>query len=142
VVVRTLNSRVQTVIRKSQDLATADKAPVHIFEAVFDLSKVPLHETVALPIEFVSRAPTTGALNSATFYVDDETGLLSCWLLLPEGKQYQNFDLLRYQSGKEEGPERVTPAYQFDTLEGRVLAFALLNVEPGFTYEAHWEHRE
>ena len=39
-------------------------------------------------------------------------------------------------------PERVTPAYHFDTLEGRVLAFALLNVKPGFTYEARWQHRE
>ena len=100
--VRTLNSRVPAVIRKSQDLATADNGPVHIFEAEFDLSKVPLHETVDLPIEFVSRAPATGALNSATFYVDDETGLLSCWLLLPEAKRYQNFDLLRYRS-REEG---------------------------------------
>lgn len=140
--VRTLNSRIPTVIRKSQDLTTADNGPVHVFQAEFDLSKVPLHETVDLPIEFMSKAPATGALNSATFYVDDETGLLSCWLLLPEAKQYQSFDLLRYRSGKEGGPERVTPAYQFDTLEGRVLAFALLNVEPGFTYEARWEQRE
>jgi len=76
------------------------------------------------------------------FYVDDETGLLSCWLLLPEGKQYQNFDLLRYQTSKAKVPERVIPAYQFDTLDGRVLSFSLLNVKPGFLYEARWKHRE
>ena len=99
-------------------------------------------DAVDLPIEFMSTEPATGAADSATFYVDDETGILSCWLLLPEGKQYHNFELLRYQNGKESVPERVTPAYQFDTLEGRVLAFALLNVKPGFTYEARWEHRE
>ena len=140
--VRTLNNRVPAVIRRSQDLTAADGAPVHIFEVVFDLSKVPAHETVDLPIEFMSSEPAKGAADSATFYVDDETGLLSCWLLLPEGKQYHNFELLRYQNGKERVPERVTPAYHFDTLDGRVLAFALLNVKPGFTYEARWEHRE
>jgi hypothetical protein len=50
--------------------------------------------------------------------------------------------LLRFQNGKEKVLERVTPAYEFETLEGRVLAFGLLNVEPGFTYEARWEHRQ
>ena len=73
--VRTLNSRVPAVIRRSQDLAAADSAPVHIFEVEFDLSKVPAHEAVDLPIEFMSTEPATGAADSATFYVDDETGL-------------------------------------------------------------------
>ena len=139
--IRTLNSRVPAVIRRSQDL-TIGGAPIHIFEVEFNLSNVPAHEAVDLPIEYMSNEPATGAADSATFYVDDETGLLSCWLLLPEGKQYQNFDLLRYQNQNERVPERVTPAYNFDTLEGRVLAFALLNVKPGFTYEARWNHRQ
>ena len=52
--VRTLNSRVPAVIRRSQDLTTADGAPVHIFEVEFNLSKVPAHEAVDLPIEFMS----------------------------------------------------------------------------------------
>jgi hypothetical protein len=140
--VRTLNNRVPGLIRRSLDEAAANSAPVHIYEVAFNLSNEPPHETVDLPIEFMSSAPATGAADSATFYVDDETGLLSCWLLLPEGKQYQNFELLRYQNEKAKVPERVTPAYEFDTLEGRVLAFGLLNVEPGFTYEARWEHRD
>lgn len=140
--VRTLNNRVPATILKSQDVTTVDGGPVQLFEIKFNLAKVPAHEAVDLPIEFMSSVPATGTADSATFYVDDETGLLSCWLLLPEGKQYQNFELLRYQSGKEGEPERVTPAYHFDTLDGQVLAFALLNVKPGFTYEARWQHRE
>ncbi len=140
--VRTLNKRVPAAIRRSQESASADSPPVNVFEVVFDLSKLPPQEAVDLPIEFMSRQPATGAADSASFYVDDETGLVSCWLLLPEGRQYQNFELLRFQNGKEKVPERVTPAYNFDTLEGRVLAFGLLNVEPGFTYEARWEHRK
>jgi predicted acylesterase/phospholipase RssA len=140
--VRTLNNRVPGIIRRSQDVATADNGQPHIYEVAFNLSKVPAHETVDLPIEFMSSEPARGAVDAATFYVDDETGLLSCWLLLPEGKQYENFELLRFQNGKEKVLERVTPAYEFETLEGRVLAFGLLNVEPGFTYEARWEHRQ
>jgi hypothetical protein len=140
--VRTLNNRVPAVIRRSHEPALADSAAVHVFEVVFDLSKLPPQEAVDLPIEFMSRQPAAGAADSATFYVDDETGLVSCWLLLPEGRQYENFDLLRYYDENARVPERVTPAYNYDTLEGRVLAFALLNVKPGFTYEARWEHRE
>lgn len=140
--VRTLNTRVPAVIRRSQDLKTANGVPAHVFEVAFNLLKVPLKEAIDLPIEFMSSEPATGAADAATFYVDDETGILSCWLLLPDDRQYHNFELLRYQNGKESVPERVTPAYQFDTLEGRVLAFALLNVKPGFTYEARWEHRD
>jgi predicted acylesterase/phospholipase RssA len=140
--VHTLNKRVPAVIRRSQDVNTSDGLPIHVFEVTFDLERAPIHEAIDLPIEFMSTEPASGAADSATFYVDDETGILSCWLLLPEGRQYHNFELLRYQNGKQSVPERVTPAYQFDTLEGRVLAFALLNVKPGFTYEARWEHRE
>jgi hypothetical protein len=139
--IRTLNTRIPSVIRSSQNLQAVDGAPAHVFEVAFNLSKVPIKDAIDLPIEFMSSEPATGAADSATFYVDDETGILSCWLLLPEGKQYHNFELLRYQNGKESVPERVNPAYQFDTLEGQVLAFALLNVKPGFTYEARWEHR-
>lgn len=140
--IRALNSRVPASIRRGEDVAMFDGASVYTFEIIFDLSKVPPNETVDLPIEFMSTKPATGAADSATFYVDDETGLLSCWLLLPEGKQYQNLELLRYQIGSEKVPQRVTPAYHFDTLEGRVFSFALLNVKPGFIYEARWEHRD
>lgn len=140
--VHALNKRVPAVIRRSQDVKTADGRPIYVFEVGFSLARAPIHEAIDLPIEFMSTEPASGAADSATFYVDDETGILSCWLLLPEGRQYHNFELLRYQNVKQSVPERVTPAYQFDTLEGRVLAFALLNVKPGFTYEARWEHRE
>ncbi len=140
--VRTLNSRIPASFRRAQELAATSGPPVQIFEVVFNLSKVPAQETVDLPIEFMSSQLAAGTADSATFYVDDETGLLSCWLLLPEGRRYQNFELLRYGNGENSVPERVTPAYHFDTLQGRVLAFALLNVKPGFTYEARWQHRE
>jgi hypothetical protein len=140
--VRALNIQVPAVIRRSPDLAAGVGKTIHTFEVAFDLSKIPVHQTIDLPVEFMSSEPASGAVRSATFYVDDETGILSCWLLLPEGNRYTNFELLRYQTGKDMVPERVTPAYHFDTLEGRVLSFALLNVEPGFTFEASWENLE
>ncbi len=140
--VRTLNSRVPSVVRLSRDEAATSELPVHVFEVAFDLSKVPEREVLDLPIELTSREPIPATVNSASLYVDDETGMLSYWLLLPEGKQYQNFDLLRYPIGQPKAPERVAPAYQFNTMEGRVLAFALLSLKPGFMYECRWDRRE
>jgi hypothetical protein len=138
--VRTLNTRIPSVVRLSRN-AAADGTPGYLFEVAFDLSKVPEREVLDLPIELMSREPPQGIVNKATFYVDDETGLLTYRLLLPEGTRYQNFDLLRYPTGTETASEFVTPANQLTMMEGRVLAFTLLNVKPGFTYEWQWEQR-
>jgi predicted acylesterase/phospholipase RssA len=138
--VRELNHRIPSVIRKGQAATAAGGAPAHILEIAFDLSKVPERDVIDLPIELMSRNLVPRSDTSANFYVDDETGILSYWLLLPEGVQYQNFELLRYLTGKGSAPERVAPAYLFNTLQGQVLAFALLNLKPGFVYECRWDN--
>ena len=137
---RTLNGRIPSVIRLSRDAAAAGGTPAHLMEVVFDLSKVPERDVVDLPIELMSRELARGNLNSTTFHVNDETGLLSYWLLLPEGRKYQNFELLRYATGETKAPERVAPAYNLNTMGGSVLAFALLSSKPGFVYECRWEN--
>ena len=60
-----------------------------MFEVAFDLSKVPTHEVVDLQTELMAREPVREGVQSVKFYVDVQTGLLSCWLLLPEGKEFQ-----------------------------------------------------
>jgi hypothetical protein len=81
-------------------------------------------------------------LQSVSFTVDAETALLNGWLLLPEGKQYQSFDLLRYPSGDATAPELVAPANHFSSLDGQLLSFSLLSLKPGFTYECRWAYRD
>ena len=108
----------------------------------FDLSKVPVHEVVDLPIELLLRETPPDLLRSVSFSVDSETALLTGWVVLPEGKRYQNFQLLRYPMGNETGPERVIPANLVNSMEGQILAFSLLSLKPGFRYECRWSYRE
>ena len=142
--VRTTNRRVPAVAQLNRGSAHGDGQQQPVLEVAFDLSKVPVDEVVDLPIELMSNEPAHSVVQAATFYVDFDTGMLSYWLLLPEGKRYQNFEMLRYPSPDPglTAPELVAPANMLNTLDGRILAFALLKLEPGFMYECRWEHRD
>jgi hypothetical protein len=81
-------------------------------------------------------------LETANVYVDVETGLLSYWLILPEGKQYASIDLFRYPVGNLSARERIVPANLLDAMDGQILSFSLLSVKPDFAYECRWQYRE
>ena len=70
---------------------------------------MPAHAVVDLPIEALIREPRSELLETEKVYVDVETGLLSYWLLLPEGKPYESFDLFRYPVGDPSARELIVP---------------------------------
>ena len=140
--VRALNDSIPTSLRLSRDATGVSGQSVQVFEMAFDLSKVPGHEVVDLPIELLLRETPPDLLRSVSFSVDSETALLTGWVVLPEGKQYEDFNLLRYPIGNETGPERVIPANLVNSMNGQILAFSLLSLKPGFRYECRWSYRE
>jgi hypothetical protein len=140
--VRTLNDRVPTTVRLHRDAALQAGKQVNVYEIAFDLSKVPAGAVVDLPLEAMLREPRPKRLQSANCNVDADTGVLNIWVLLPEGKQLQSFDLLRTSAAKGSAPELITPASHMDTPDGDLLAFSLLSVKPGYTFECRWTHRE
>lgn len=140
---RSLNSRIPTSLRAGhQDTTTGDGKPVPIVDVAFDLAKVPANEVVDLSYEIMAREPPLELLQSAAIYVDAKTALLTCWWLLPVGKQYQSMEVLRYPIGKASRPERVVPASDLVSPDGQIVAFNLLSVEPGFMYERRWTYRD
>lgn len=139
---RTLNNRAPAALRLCRDGVSKDGKRLHVFEVSFDLSKVLVGDVVDLPIEMMIRGPRPDDLQSTPFYVDAETGVLSYWLLLPEGKPYQNFELIRSPTGTALSPELIKPASHLQTPDGQILAFSLLSLKPGFIYECRWTYRE
>jgi hypothetical protein len=139
---RSLNSPIVMSLRAGQDNTTNDGKPVPFVDAVFDLSRVPANEVVDLSYEIMAREQPLELLQSSTIYVDAKTALLTCWWLLPVGKQYQSMDVLRYPTGKASHPERVVPANEIISPDGEIVAFTLLSVEPGFMYERRWTYRD
>jgi predicted acylesterase/phospholipase RssA len=140
--VRALNNRVPAVLRVGRDTAGDDGKPAPLFEIAFDLAKVPANEVVDLSCELIAHEPPPELLQSVSLYVDCKTSLLTCWLLLPEGKHYQSMDILRYAAGKASGPERIVPANEMVSPDGHIVALTLLSLEPGFRYERRWTYRD
>jgi hypothetical protein len=76
-----------------------------------------------------------------SFDVEVETVELTRWLLLPASKEYRDFQMIRYPTGKPDGSESVKPDTRFLADDNTILAFKLLSLKAGFTYEITWFYR-
>jgi len=114
------------------------------WEVHADFTKVPPGESVDIVYEhmspglFVREANGTATL---AFDVEVETVELTRWLLLPEGRQFREYRLVRYETGKPESAEEVKLVTRYLAKDYSILAFKLLALKPGFTYELTWFYR-
>jgi predicted acylesterase/phospholipase RssA len=76
-----------------------------------------------------------------TFEVEAETVELTRWLLLPRDRKYESFQLIRYETGKPETPEKVSIVTRYLAEDDTILAFKLLSLKAGYTYELTWYYR-
>ena len=88
------------------------------------------------PIPINSRRLSGSA--TLAFEVEAETVELTRWLLLPQGQQYHTFQLIRYKTGQPEVTENVKVVTEYLAGDYTILAFKLLSVEAGYTYEITW----
>jgi predicted acylesterase/phospholipase RssA len=108
-----------------------------------DFQRVPAGETADIIYEHMS--PGTflrdgvGA-TTLTFDVEADTIELTRWLLLPQAKQYRTFQLIRYQMGKPETSESVKVVTEYLADDSTILAFKLLSLKAGYTYEVTWSY--
>jgi predicted acylesterase/phospholipase RssA len=79
--------------------------------------------------------------NTLSFSVEAETIELTRWLLMPEGREYKSFQLIRYPVGKPDTPESVRLATEYLGEDRAILAFKLLALEAGYTYELTWVYK-
>jgi hypothetical protein len=82
-----------------------------------------------------------GASTTLAFEVEAETIELNRWLLLPEGKAYRNFQLIRYETAKPGAAENVKIVTEYLAEDSTILAFKLLSLKAGYTYEITWFYR-
>lgn len=70
--------------------------------------------------------------------VEVETIELNRWLLLPEGKEFREYRLIRFKTGKPETADDVKVVSRYLAEDNSILAFKLLALDPGYTYELTW----
>jgi hypothetical protein len=118
---------------------------VRHWEVGADFRKVPAGESVDIIYEHSSPPGSflREGIESATltFEVEAETIELSRWLLLPEGREYRTFQLIRYPTGRPGALESVEPVTRFLAEDFTILAFKLLALQAGYTYELTWFYR-
>jgi len=114
------------------------------WEVGADFAKVPAGNSVDLIYEHHSPGLfLRDGVGSTTllFDVEAETVELSRWLFLPQGKEYRNFQLIRYETGKPESAENVKVVTEYLANDFTILAFKLLALKAGYTYEITWFYR-
>ncbi len=114
------------------------------WEAMVDFAKVPAGDSVDIIYEHLSPGDFLRQGDGSTtlaFDVEAETAELSRWLLLPQGKEYRAFHLIRYETGKPDAAEDVKLVTEYLAEDSTILAFKLLSLKPGYTYELTWYYR-
>jgi hypothetical protein len=90
------------------------------------------------PGEFLTSSVISCTL---TFEVRADTAELTRWLMLPRGKEYRSFRIIRYESGKPEKIETVKIVTEYMAYDSSILAYKLLSAKPGYTYECTWYYK-
>jgi hypothetical protein len=70
-----------------------------------------------------------------------ETAELTRWILLPKGREYRSWRVIRYKTGKPEQAEAVKVVTEYLADDFTILAYKLLAVDPGYTYEVTWYYK-
>jgi hypothetical protein len=126
----------------SRSLDPGDKQ-VH-WEIGVDFRKVPPGEAIDIVYEHLSPGVFLRELAGSTtfaFTVEKKTLELTRWLLLPKGREYGSFRMVRYPTAHPDPVENVTPTTQYLADDSTILAFKLLAPDPGYTYELTWFYR-
>jgi hypothetical protein len=114
------------------------------WEVNWNFEKVPSGEYVDLIYEhqslavFLSRGDGSSSL---TTHMQADTAEVIWWILMPQGKEYKNYRILRYETGKPEKVESVKIVTEYLADDYTILAFKLLSVKASYTYEVSWFYK-
>jgi hypothetical protein len=114
------------------------------WQAVYDCRRVPPGETVDLIVEYFSAGQYLRNSETAAvlpFFVRWPTAELTMWIMMPKGREYKSWHLTRYPQGKPQNTERVKAVTEYLAEDFTILAFKLLALKPGYSYEVQWLYK-
>jgi len=114
------------------------------FEVSLDLSKVPNGQVVDLVYEHHSRgAFLQGSEYSTTvaFSPEADAPEATRWYLLPRGREYRSYQIVRYKTGEPRTAEDVKGLTDYMADDHSIIAFKLASVKAGDTFEVTWIYK-
>jgi predicted acylesterase/phospholipase RssA len=114
------------------------------WEASYDFEKVPADEYTDLifeelsPGHFLKRGENSTTL-SAEIHAD--TAEVTRWILMSKAREYRSFRIVRYKTEKPDKVEPVKIVTEYLADDYTILAYKLMSVDAGYTYEVTWYYK-
>jgi predicted acylesterase/phospholipase RssA len=134
----------QPKLRRCNIVSTIPGEKMVRWEVSADITDVPAGELVDLAYEHISPGQFVrrGANSTSIQYqIQTDTAEVTRWFLLPRGKEYRSFRVIRWQRGKPEKIEPVKIVNEYLANDSTILAFKLLSVKGGYTHEVTWFYK-
>jgi hypothetical protein len=114
------------------------------FEVSIDLSKAPTGQVADLLYEhyspgvFVQPGEVSTTIASRSEF---DAAEVSRWILLPSGREYRSFEILRYEVGKPAMAEIVKGYTEYLADDSTIIAYKMASVKAGYTFEVTWFYK-
>jgi predicted acylesterase/phospholipase RssA len=114
------------------------------FEVSVDLSKAPTGQVVDViyehysPGEFVQRGDVSTTI---AFRSEFDAADATRWLLMPRGREYRSFEIVRYETGKSATTEVVKGFTEYLADDASIIAYRMASVKAGYTFEVTWFYK-
>jgi hypothetical protein len=137
------HQEVRATLRKCPDLDTPAGDRACRWQADFDFRNVPAGQPVNLVVEHLGAGrylEDDSGSAAVPLNVFEDTAELTVWILMPEGKEYANFRVVR-RGGERANAERVNLVTEYLAEDYSIIAFKLLSLKGGYSYEVSWNYR-
>jgi predicted acylesterase/phospholipase RssA len=117
---------------------------VWYWEASYDFEKVPADEYVDLifeelsPGNYLKRSENSTTLSAE---IHGDTAEVTRWILMPKSREYRSFRVVRYKTEKPDKVEPVKIVTEYLADDYSILAYKLMSVDVGYTYEVTWYYK-
>jgi hypothetical protein len=114
------------------------------FEVSLDLSKVPNGQIVDVIYEHYSRGVFLQRgenSTTVTFRSEVDAPEVTRWFLLPRGKEYRSYQIIRYETGRPGTVEVVKGLTDYMVDDPSIIGFRMASVKAGYTFEVPWIYK-
>jgi predicted acylesterase/phospholipase RssA len=114
------------------------------FEVSVDLSKAPTGQVLDVIYEFYSPGGFVQRGEDSTtiaFRSEFDAMEVTRWILLPKGREYRSFEILRSEAGKPATAEVVKGFSEVLADDSSIVAYKMASVKAGYTFEVTWFYK-
>jgi hypothetical protein len=131
------------LLRSMIDVPGSDRKEA-CWQASYDLHSIPAGDVVDAIVEYYSPGSyirRSEGSSAIPIHVYTPTAELTLWVLLPSGKEYQSWQVVRSPQDKPNSVERVKVVTNYLSEDHTILAFKLLSLKPEYNYEVQWFYK-